>query len=250
MTGMLKRLAAQAAGVPPAVRPRPRSRFEPLPGAPPAPNPPELDEERVAVQPRAQPAGSPIARRDGGDPPHSTRAAPTPPSPPASVPTVGPEVVRTPPARTDHPSGMPVVERPAAAGRPSAAVPERPIVRPVEPERPLPPRVADGVQALASPTRAADSGLPTPVAPTPGALIGPPLRLPAAPVLVSTGSERRPSAPVEQSSPPDIHVTIGRIDVRAPAPPPTVAAAPAATREAPGLGLTDYLRERSDGRRR
>jgi hypothetical protein len=48
-----------------------------------------------------------------------------------------------------------------------------------------------------------------------------------------------------------VHVTIGRLEVRAGAPAAVPAAAPTRSpRRSSGIGLDDYLRERSEGRRR
>jgi hypothetical protein len=75
----------------------------------------------------------------------------------------------------------------------------------------------------------------------------------ARPEPAPTRAERRqatapaPAAPGHERA-PDVHVSIGRIEVRAPAEPPR---APRAAPAAPALSLRDYLRSRdraADGR--
>jgi hypothetical protein len=57
------------------------------------------------------------------------------------------------------------------------------------------------------------------------------------------------AAPSHQpSAPPAIHITIGRVEVRAVAPAAAAVAAPRAAGR-PRLSLEDYLKERSGGRR-
>jgi hypothetical protein len=58
---------------------------------------------------------------------------------------------------------------------------------------------------------------------------------------------KREATDLAPNSPPNIQITIGRLEIRATTPPPAVAARPRPT--SPRLSLDDYLRARSGGRR-
>ena len=261
MTGLLGRLAAQAAGAQPAVRRHPRSRFEPdrLTGGA-----SDIVELYRDVNAPALVKRTPSVR---ATPPTSTLVA----EPAQTLPSVGdrrttdvPEQRRSgdqtaviPPRRS------PPTERRADDAAPSR-IPAPPIDRGRAPARaepaagPAPFRVAaagaavlrtEGVAAPRPPTRRLDHGRPRP---DQGLLTAPAVRLAPPPSTHRPASdERRHAPPVEEPAPPpEIHVSIGRIEVRATAHPPAAVARPASPPASPGMALGDYLRERSEGRRR
>lgn len=73
----------------------------------------------------------------------------------------------------------------------------------------------------------------------------PPVLMPASRPVQAPASSRVQAAREIEPAPPAIHVTIGRIEVRATA--PAVAPTPGARRAAPTLSLEDYLRSRGGG---
>ena len=121
--------------------------------------------------------------------------------------------------------------------------------------RPAPPReVGRSVEAphaarvaTGPPQPAAAQAPPRePAPPLPAAT--PPAAAPQAWPAIALAQQRASTAFTPATSEPTVHVTIGRIDVAAPAPPLSKVAAPPSA-PAP-LSLGDYLRERSEGRRR
>lgn len=264
MTGLLGRLAAQAAGVPPLVRPRLRSRFEPEPGGGESGALEELQHDIDATPPRAT---APEAALRAIESPARAREHPD---------HVAGDRADAPPARRrsaqhaadDRAPRLPAGRIQASAKTADAAVaPSSAGIEASESLRPAPTRPSAAAAAVAArgltedidPTTFEASGSPNrrPLEPSPagGLLATPRIALAAppassAPPAVRTRRDARASEPAPP--PPEIHVTIGRIDVRAPASPAPHAPAPAPPSSSPGLGLGlgDYLRQRSDGSRR
>lgn len=254
MTGFLSRLAEQAAGAAPAVRPRPVARFEPdarLGGGvelvelhEEVTRPVEyvrapIDRSAARIEPRLQVPAVPRAV--------PADASPAPPGP-AHAEAAGPaasggaEVGAA--KRADEPSV------PAARGDPEIAPPTR---RPAAaPERSTP-----GIFEHSVPREIADGSRdtePAAVLPreegilVPPTAVPPPARAPGeAPQKVV--SPRRDPRPDPEDDATEITINIGRVEVRPPPAPPAPAPAPAPAR-APGLGLDDYLRQRASGSRR
>ncbi|MCC6444421.1 MAG: hypothetical protein IT210_13330 [Armatimonadetes bacterium] len=85
--------------------------------------------------------------------------------------------------------------------------------------------------------------------PAPGPIRPLPVHPVAARPQVSSPPERAAGrdAPADESGPPPIRVTIGRVEVRAVFPPPRPKAEPA--KSGPALSLEDYLKQRSGGTR-
>jgi hypothetical protein len=259
MTSYLRRLVERVHGRADVLRPLVPSRFEPAPDAPPEPPASLLErhEERVAA-PAARTAANAIAAADGGpasakSQPGTTRDAPQPALQPiaqrvpehgGASPAVQVQVREAAPMR-DPGEGAALEERalrtvaralaserwPAVAPAPlpttrEAAAPERVIEREVRPDPRRP--VAEG----------------SPTAPPPAPARSLPAAPPPLPQRREVAARQVPAAAAAEPA-PAIHVTIGRVEVRALAqPPPARAGAPRATS---GASLDDYLRRRDRG---
>lgn len=249
MTDFLGWLAQRALGVAPLVRPRHSSRFEPVPEAPllmqPEHPPPFAGSEPPAIDAPLSIAPRVIMQREipavqRVTPPAT--AAPPSPAPSPARPSVAVATSR----------GVAAMEResPALQGRPEATSPEpitaerADVPRPEPSQSQLHPAAAPSVliepsaiaitQQLSVHNEAAHSTVHTRSSSHFNTHLSapPPVRVPAAPPT-------RTRAP---DSPPSVHVTIGRLEVRALAPsPPAVIAAPART-VTPRLSLDQYLR--------
>jgi hypothetical protein len=209
MGDFLQQLAERALGVAPAVRPRPASRFEPLPV-----------EELEA--PRGPSPRLPVHRGDG---------------PPAAVQVAGPEPSRQPSPAAEAASGS--RDSVGAAAKPPPARPAR-SPAPREAARP-----ETATREAPTPSGAPDRaiGRPGDVARTEREREGTAVRMP-----VRRRAARAASVPeAHGSEPPPVHVTIDRIEVRAVAPSPPRPSAKA-RRPAP-LSLDEYLEQRRSGRR-
>jgi hypothetical protein len=261
MSDFLDSLLSRSAGE--AVRPRPVSLFEPLPGT--AWRTLALESEAAAgpEQEGARPApGSgdaarPVSRAREPATLRDARPVADGPGPPSLV-------IRAPePSRTVLPprSAPPVTGSPDPGNPPQPAVIRTVLQRVVQqqaspPAEPSPAtdiatRQAGGPQVAPAPvTVRAMAGTPT-VAADPPAMV--PARLPRA-----TGGEVRPAPeasrpagagepPQAQQPQPVIQVTIGRIEVRAT--PVSAALSRKATPAAPMTSLEDYLRQRKGGAR-
>jgi hypothetical protein len=218
MADLLQRMAARTLGHAATMTPRIRSWYEP------APEPSIVDVE-VPTPPSTVDAGSAAARV---------------------------------PAATPHPGGEPraISPPPATAGRAAEPV----TVTPATPRPPVPdldpvavtPLVVAVPAVAAMPPAVPTPLTTTPLAPPPGAAVPRPPAPPTAPPQPRRTPGGRTPAPAR----PDVHITIGRIEVRAepaPAPPTADAARPVARAsrpaESPVLTLSAYLRG-DDGRPR
>lgn len=280
MSSFLTSLAARALEATEAVetvQPRPVARFEaasvPEPRSLELPVAPDPVEEDSLPQPPPAPVPRRAAARRGAPRPESPMLRADPEVRQAEQPAAGQAVVRSkpPPPGQPEPTAAPPVPissraapPPADPAAPSVAI--RPHLLPGGP----PTARAEGAaprQRIAENPRFRP---PDPAAAetcSPALLPAPPHHRPTslaersleqvAPPLVPAQALPSPTyapghdvlaAPEEPNREPAIHVTIGRVEVRAvPAPPPapTRSAAPAA----PRLTLEDYLRERNGGGR-
>jgi hypothetical protein len=130
-------------------------------------------------------------------------------------------------------------DRPQSGHEPAESPREEPFLK--EPRRGLQRKVEASNAAEDRGENARQS--PRPVAPA---------REPFAPTVVATSPQRpepATAAPSHQSAgPPTIRITIGRVEVRAVAPPAAAVATPRIAGR-PRMSLEDYLKERSGGRR-
>ena len=208
MSGYLARLAARAGGAPAAAGPRLPSRFEPSTGD---------GSTDAAAPPTIATAAEVPAQADLPGPPRNTDAR-------ALVEPVGPargEGDRAIPSHRDD-RGLPATRTASEVGT----------------AEPAPERSAVAVDSARSDTAA----LPAPPPATPRVEAAPPRR--AEPPTVTTPAacaSARDEASVPVPEPDVVHVTIGRIEVRATLAPP--AAAPRSARPArdPERTLHDYL---------
>ncbi len=258
MSGLLGRIAAQASGAAPAVRPRTRSRFEPSPGSAGGVQLVEVHEEiSVRVPPTAPSAASPPARAPGSEKPpaiepEGRRAAAQPSvAGHAGLPMWAPtpqrrvserHVVDAASVLTPAPLAAPA---PLSAGTALSGGAAPPTADPAATVRPAPRRVGMVGERRAE----GDAAELPPLQRRRGLLVEPPARLPALrPEAAKTGDDRGVRSHDVAPQQPEIHVTIGRVEVRSP-PPPAPARVPAPP-PSPGLSLGDYLRGRADGSRR
>lgn len=248
MSDYLAMLVARVHPSAPPIEPRRSSLFEPparetapaaivgdssTPQAPSAPSPrPGAAREAPhwpppPVQSAPVPAPVPPARAPE---PLRHRESPPPVPLPEPVRSVAPAPVPEDPRRGND-RLVPIAAPPApvaAEAAPSSRVLIETIIR--EPARP--PGAAD-------PDKSSEAVLPRPAMPL---LVPPPVRL----LDVGPGRhESRPEEPATASS-PAIHVTIGRVEVRAVVPPQRPASPQPAARKAPHvIPLDDYLRQQS-----
>ena len=209
MTGYLERLAARATGFPAAAAPRPRAWFEDSVGEAEPLERPTVDSLMPAVGTRArQDLGTTVSA------PAGSPARAHPPVDRAAGPAAPP--VRSLEERTPRPATATALQpSPDGVEEPAGDLTARPSARP-----------ADALARTAPP--------PLPVAARPART-----EAPTGGATPETGT-----APIEASGPPDtIHVTIGRVEVRATVAPSTPAPQPrTAAPERPVLSLHDYLR--------
>jgi hypothetical protein len=249
VTDFLTNLVARAAASDAGLRPRPVSRFEPQPVAG------EEGELRVGATPRL--VNEPADDAGAAEPRPPTRRRRRParvPPPRVGEPELEPEPGEVPRARRRRP---PAPDRPPRAEEPPRAVaPPRPSPREPRRERDVarsePPTGRAQRRRASSRRQAAE---PVPEAPRARTvmvervrivprdeLVPSPARQPALrPAVLQAAT---PAATPAAEPAPDVHVTIGRIEVRAvPAPP-----APAAVeRRPPVMTLEEYLRRRAGG---
>ena len=263
MTDFLVRLAERAVAPSTGLRPRPLSRYERLPElglaglVQPSPAgedaPAEEEREREAparVAPRAEPRGveptavppAPPRRRRSVQPtviqpveePKEEVAAP---AEPRLARAPAPRVESAPPARPHEPEAVPSTPlrrpRPRVEAEPVPADPE---TRPRERRAERPVKSPPGERVVVRPAvvvsrerevRTEEGRASARDGATP-------------PTTTAPISRRGAPAPVAET-PPDVHVTIGRIEVRAV---PEPKAAPSRSR-APVLTLEEYLRKRA-----
>ena len=268
MNDYLAHLAARVLAPEPAIRPRALSLFEPAPAGSAAPGEPAmetrgadrgdasavdspLEVKAKAEQPvraqgdvrgersREREMGSESARRiQNSELPDPEIRVELPTSKVAILPAAVPvaSIVPLPVAPPDREA-----DRPLKNGARSAASPDAHERANAAPE-PVRPRIAAAEDRAPAAIEAAPIApiFPTPTTrsqtPESAALVAAPLRLPA--------QRAMGTAPAE-NPPPVIHVTIGRLEIRAIVPP---AAAPRAhPKRADASSLEDYLRKRSGG---
>ena len=209
MADYLAGLAARALGVETVVRPRPAARFEPYP----------LEEpESLPV------AGAPELDLKGG------AAEPAAPTVRTEPPPPGKPLPARKPAGEETGHAAPVVSPAPIEARVEAR--EQELVRPSP--------VASTTHTVPRGWPAREVARPERIVQRRAATVRPASRLTAA----------RRATPVKQISdePPPVRVTIGRIEVRAVAPPTQAPPGPAPRRPAP-LSLDEYLEQRRSGRR-
>ena len=244
MTGVLARLVARATGqAAPGLRPRPRSRFEQAAGA----GFSELAFESVARAPPAAPRedlpGQPQRR------PEPPSAAPFEPERRAAPPSGAAATERRP---APPPAGEPL-SAPRPFARPAPAAEDRPAAPPAEVPHPaapagtapparIPPREAAAPEPAASQRRPPAPLLePEPLAPA--RRLEPPANGPAARTAAPRPGAARATAAAEA---PEIHIEIGRIELRLDPPRPERSARPARPRPA-APSLAAYLRGERGG---
>lgn len=226
MSGYLARLAARAGGAPAAAEPRLPSRFEPVDGSTDAASP------------------APVATPPGAPPPAALRDVERPADTPASVRRTdlaraeGDRMTAAPADRRDHGRDAPRAESAAVTLAPTpTALEASAAVQPGGPAVAHPPTPA---LSPAAPRVAHPPTLPiSPAAPRVEAT--PPRRArPPAVTAPAVGTSERGEASVPSSEPDVVHVTIGRIEVRATVAPPAPARGARPARD-PERSLHDYL---------
>jgi hypothetical protein len=241
--GFLHRLAARHLGQAPLIRPRPRARFE-MVGLP-----EESLAEITVYQNRPTPQRS-VERPRPLSPEFSAPPAPFSESYQAS-PVTGPTLVAPPPAVSQQ--ADPAVLAPKA---PSAADRDHEVVRP-RPAAPEPAVIMTELKLVDRPQLEPIASF-APTGPPPSATAQPIARLTAPPRLAATpapvtppGSqvtvqpaEARP-APGESAQPATVHVTIGRVEIRAT--PATPNGRSTTRKRPPARSLDDYLDGRREG---
>lgn len=216
MSDFLTNLIRRHGGATPAIQPRLPSLFEAA-GGPAGGD--VADPTGEAEAPRA-----PVPRRAADDP-ALTASESTLDAPPVFVPPAG--VVQPEPAQPGVPTARRESTPPAASANPPA--------NRFQPLQPPAPRPRPGQLA------------PQPAAAAPPVVRAPPVPLPATPVAAKPARVRHSADSQPNAVAPAIHVTIGRVEVRAVQAPP---AAPRAARPAaPRLSLEEYLQPRSGGTR-
>lgn len=266
MSDLFTTLAREALGVPMAIAPRGRSRFE-------APSSPlnlaaESEDVSAAVSDVAPPPAGIVAepRRIGATPPraapheHAWETAtdgeilPQPEFEPAETPhePVSSEPVRMmgepahpaaqaarPAAEAARPAPAPLVARPQAAAQPLRST--APVARADEMrDDGAPPPAMSDAPALPQRRLPPDAEPAAPRAVVPEIL----RRETAAPVHAEPQHAQPAPQPHAAQTPPAIHVTIGRVEVRA-VTPPAARPAPQPKPVKPAMSLADYLEQRN-----
>lgn len=246
MSDFLDRLASRAIGGETALVPRLSSLFEPLQNAPVLPlgdegEAPLLDRDVLAVT-SAAPAAVEVQPTHAAGPAERSRARAMPAEPPLvsePEPAAAPaqrHTLRSPALKLGQ-RNTPLGERLAALPTPSPAA----ATRPPSPVSPRQTRIAPARQAPA-PQSANGSLRPAPVS-----VFDTPRTRPATAPSGQTAARRAPAAPAGSesaaSSEPVVHVSIGRLEVRAAA---ATGAVPQRRDEPRPASLDDYLRQRGD----
>jgi hypothetical protein len=227
VSGLLDRLAARASGEEAGVVPRVPARFEPA-GRPHEAAPARASSPGLAARTDGREAhADPAPALPLGEPRPKTRSVPS------ARPTTGAVEATDPHAVLGKHRGT--ADRPA----PPASAPLGPEMSPGGPgTSPLP---RTGSPRRSGPARAGDRAAmprPTAVVPTPQPVV------PVAPAPLAT-PELRPMSSAPTTAPTVVHVSIGRVEVRAALPrpePPAGAASSSADERATALSLTEYLR--------
>lgn len=242
MSDFLDRLAARAIGSETTLAPRLPSLFEPL--------------QRAPIMPLADMDEAPPDRREAAPAIHAVRVeAPTSATPastsarPVAAPVTPVEHVVAAMSASAAASAAQHASAPSTAGeRASTPAVDRPASPPVlaRPAMPTPPLPVQPRQTRVAPDRLEAARTPA----SNGALLPAPVPVFAAPRMAPARSERtvatraaaaRSEGKVGAVGEPVVHVSIGRLEVRA-AP---VVAAPPRRRDGPQPGsLDDYLRQR------
>lgn len=248
MSGYFAQLAARALGEPALIAPPPRLRFSEAHDLGPSSRAHEEETIVTEAAPPAPPLSAPSPRREANDPPSQTQSSR--PEPTAVVVVRDPppsEVeVRSAPAPGVTPQPVSEVRQAAPVGRVRPAPqPETPVSR--VPERRLdPPRSArreEPLPPLPDHRRAEPPSLASD-APRPKR---PPAERPTlAPAIVTRAANEGPQ---RGAGPPHVTITIGQIELRAPAektsPPARTPPRPRERPRKPGLSLDEYLEQRS-----
>jgi len=250
VSGFFESVAARARGEAPAIRPRLPSRFEMA-----GPEPLEFNLETIAESPaprelvaprEAEPSRAPkpiIARADSSPPPDAL--SPQAPRPEAPAPLSSMAVSQAEPARAEATPQAPAV---AQADRPAARTLEATGVAPAAPPPRIdaPTSVVELIGALdvskpeARPTATAKLFTPAPTeAPLAFATARPAPDEPA-PRAPRTRAERRSAVLLPEET--TVHVSIGRIEVRAAQPSPE--SKRRSPPRSPVMSLEDYLQSR------
>jgi len=192
--------------------------------------------ERPAPRPTVAAALAPLAR--GRAPEVSSPSASDVLLPTVADVTMPPEPI---PARQDRQPASPVAARPVIAA----------------------PAISDGARTQTSSGAAppAPRGLPEAVPPDrPGLTPAPRIAQPSAaaarteyaraPIQPTFAQQSRPAQPLQRSAPPEVRISIGRVEVHAAAPVPAMAPLPSRSAPArrPAVSLADYLAERGRAR--
>lgn len=226
MTGHLAALAATAQGATPRAVPRPRSRFEVSGGWLDRGAAESLTEEAIDVAaPRPRRAAAPDV------PPARAVTAVRRDAPAAAVSTMIAPPVAGPAQRRARPESEPPVAHVPDVRAAASVAPPPAVRRPLEPRDGRKPIITEQGIASVTPTTPAHAPrateapaavppalrpqatlpLPRPIALPVGALVPPPLP-PSAPVAVPATQPPRTSAALADA--PDVHVTIGRLEIR------------------------------------
>ena len=241
---------------PAAVRPRIRSAFEPGPApAGPWPEPDDLDLTDIPGQ--AENRGTPGDQAGGkvtgwpATPPGAGKHAPRPVRPAVSGPAGLPagDSARPSPPRpapvplAGHPALPPGHPASAPGGRPPPpALPAAPS-HPAAPPSPQPPASRPWPALLPEvPLR----GLVRPHPASPPLAATPAARTAVRARVTGEGSRREPVRPADETT---VHITIGRLEVRAPSRPAGEASGSSRPTRSPAVPLEEYLRRRSGGAR-
>jgi hypothetical protein len=234
VSDFLGRLAARTLGEGGAIRPRLPSLFEPappegahIPSEPEAPRtPPRLtkeDESTIVARHELEEA---TARVSPSAEPHAAEALPLPAS-----------------ARPEH--------EPVDPSRRSIRPPEAPAARKARPTPTL--TLAEGRRERTPPAAPLGASVEPPPDRTPRVDAPVPDRRLHVPRVTTSGHAEEPrvsavTGPARHAEPPVVHVTIGRIEVRAITPKEAPAPSAPSPRSEPTLSLDEYLKRRAGGR--
>jgi len=269
MSGFLDALVLRARGEATVVRPLARSLYG-EPGEPPG----AVWEEVEAAQPAPPPAPPPAGETSTAPRPPSTTTPPSPPPlarPPgehrsavvSTLPAPSPEPadpaahrivelareVEATPATPATPTTPPVPGPPRLTARPATS--ERPAERVVEPVVERPPATTAQAPAPGNDPAGQVPAAPRPATRPPGPVPAPARRRRATAPAEPLGRLPAVADPTGEAAGQVVRVSIGKVEVRAPAPPATPPPpAPPPPLARPSLSLDDYLRQRDEGSRR
>jgi hypothetical protein len=249
MSDYLSILARRAISAP-ALRPRPRSRFEKGPGVDPAP---PVEAAPADPQPMAAPPAAMAAQHPASMDRPSVHAAPTPvPAPPSpAMPAAAIAPLATPREGGQLPGAVPASPAPTILrmeAPPELARPAPVALAGAAAARVDTPRASDPLPPVASAPPPAQREIvrhPRPALETVGRLqVSAPVPGAAPPGDAGQGGGRRPAG-AALAPPAAIEIHIGRIEVQAAGEPPARAPAPRPVQAPATTSLDDYLRERN-----